>query len=95
MQDDTAGPATEFDAGKFNAWIFDAALDAGGLKCPLPVLKARKALLALPAGARLKVTATDPLAAIDMPHFCAESGNRLVASATEGTHLLFLIERAG
>jgi tRNA 2-thiouridine synthesizing protein A len=88
MQDDMAAPAGEPDT-----WKFDAVLDAGGLKCPLPVLKARKALMAMPAGARLKVTATDPLAAIDMPHFCAESGNRLVASATEGTCLLFLIER--
>jgi tRNA 2-thiouridine synthesizing protein A len=90
MQDDTPRPISESDA-----WQFDAALDAGGPKCPLPVLKARKALLALRPGQRLKVTATDPLAAIDLPHFCAESGNRLVASATEGTHLLFLIERAG
>jgi tRNA 2-thiouridine synthesizing protein A len=90
MQDDTASPLSEF-----GAWKFAAALDASGLKCPLPVLKARKALLALRPGERLMVTTTDPLAAIDMPHFCAESGNRLVASATEGTHLLFLIERAG
>jgi tRNA 2-thiouridine synthesizing protein A len=88
MQDDTAAPIRKSDS-----WEFAAALDAGGLKCPLPVLRARKALMALPVGARLKVTATDPLAAIDMPHFCAESGHRLVASATEGTRLLFLIER--
>jgi tRNA 2-thiouridine synthesizing protein A len=90
MQDDMAAPVGEPDT-----WKFDAVLDASGLKCPLPVLKARKALMAMPAGGRLKVTATDPLAAIDMPHFCAESGNRLVASATAGTRLLFLIERSG
>ena len=47
----------------------------------------------LAPGQRLKVNATDPLAAIDLPHFCAESGHRLVATATEGPRLLFLVER--
>ncbi len=76
-----------------DAWRCDRALDLSGLKCPLPVLRARKALIALPAGARLKVTATDPMAAIDMPHFAAEAGHRLVATAEDGEKLLFLIER--
>jgi tRNA 2-thiouridine synthesizing protein A len=101
MQDDTAPPSRQVDPSRqFDptresdpSWEFDAALDAGGLKCPLPVLKARKALLALRPGQRLRVTATDPLAAIDLPHFCAESGHRLVATATQGTRLLFLVER--
>lgn len=53
-------------------------LDARGLKCPLPVLKARKAMKALPPGAQLIVLATDPGAAKDFEHFCATTGDRLI-----------------
>jgi tRNA 2-thiouridine synthesizing protein A len=74
-------------------WTHDAALDATGLACPLPVLKARKALLGLAPGKRLLVEATDPMAAVDIPHFCRESGNRLIAAVTAGMPLRFLIER--
>lgn len=52
-------------------------LDATGLLCPLPVLRLRKRLLALPPGARLRLVATDPMAVIDVPHFCAEGGHLL------------------
>lgn len=71
----------------------DATVDARGLACPLPVLKARKALLALAPGQRLLVEATDRMAAIDVPHFCNEGGHRLVASDVSGDVLRFLIER--
>ncbi len=57
-------------------------LDLRGLNCPLPVLKTAKRLARLPAGARLAVLASDPLAGIDIPHHCATSGDRLVASET-------------
>ena len=53
-------------------------LDVTGLQCPLPVLKAQKALRQLPLGAELVVTATDPVAKIDFPHYCQQSGNTLV-----------------
>jgi tRNA 2-thiouridine synthesizing protein A len=52
-----------------------AQIDARGLLCPLPVLKARRALLSLPEGAELRLLADDPAAAIDVPHFCAEAGH--------------------
>ena len=74
-------------------WKYDRALDTSGLKCPLPVLKARKVLLAMKPGERLLVTSTDPLSAIDMPHFAAEAGNRIVATATDEGRLFFLIQR--
>ena len=74
-------------------WTSDATLDACGLACPLPVLKARKTLLGLPSGKRLLVIATDPMSAVDIPHFCNETGHRLLASDTVGTPLRFLIER--
>jgi tRNA 2-thiouridine synthesizing protein A len=57
---------------------WDADLDARGLLCPLPVLKARKRLAALAAGAVLRVRADDPAALVDVPHFCAEQGHALV-----------------
>ena len=68
-------------------------IDTSGLACPLPVLKARKALCAMAPGERLAVTATDPLAAIDIPQFCEEAGHRLIASDHRGGVLAFVIER--
>lgn len=59
-------------------------LDAVGLLCPLPVLKARKRLQALSSGDMLIVTADDPAAVIDVPHFCAEAGHTLVTADTDG-----------
>ncbi|RVT86830.1 sulfurtransferase TusA family protein [Rhodobacteraceae bacterium CCMM004] len=57
---------------------YDADLDALGLLCPLPVLKARKRLRAMAPGAVLRVRADDPAAAIDIPHFCAEAGHEML-----------------
>lgn len=67
--------------------------DLKGLNCPLPVLKASKKLAGMRAGSRLWLETTDPLAAIDIPAFCNESGHKLVETeAVEGGHR-FLIER--
>jgi tRNA 2-thiouridine synthesizing protein A len=68
-------------------------LDTKGLKCPLPVLKARKALKDVPAGGMLRVLATDPGAAKDFQHFCQTTGCRLVHSAETDGVLEFLIEK--
>ena len=53
-------------------------LDARGLICPLPVLKTRKRLKGMLSGNLLQVWADDPAAQIDMPHFCADSGDVLL-----------------
>ncbi|MEP9399227.1 sulfurtransferase TusA family protein [Mesorhizobium sp. KR2-14] len=67
--------------------------DLKGLNCPLPVLKARKRLAAMAPGSLLWLETTDPLAVIDIPAFCTESGHRLVeAQAQPGGHR-FLVER--
>jgi tRNA 2-thiouridine synthesizing protein A len=58
---------------------WDADLDARGLLCPLPVLKARKRLKGLAPGAVLRLVSDDPAARIDVPHFCAEQGHALIA----------------
>ena len=68
-------------------------LDLSGLKCPLPALRTRKALRALPPGARLAVTATDPLAGIDIPNVVREEGAALEAQERQGPALRFLIRR--
>ena len=73
----------------------DAVLDARDLACPLPVLKARRLLADMAPGARLLVEATDPMAAVDLPHLCREDGHRLVWSRAEGGILRFLIEKGG
>lgn len=65
----------------------DETLDARGLRCPLPVLKARKRLKSMPEGARLRILADDPAAVIDVPHFCHEQGHTLEDQGTEdGAH---------
>ena len=72
----------------------DLEIDATGLLCPLPVLRARKALARLPRGAVLRLLADDPAARIDLPHFCAEAGHALLAEEDLGTHRAWLIRRA-
>lgn len=68
-------------------------LDVTGLLCPLPVLKARKRLEAMRPGHVLKVVATDPLSAIDMPHFCSEQGHALLEQKSECGNIIFRIRR--
>jgi tRNA 2-thiouridine synthesizing protein A len=72
---------------------WDVDLDCAGLICPLPVLRARKRLLAMQPGQILRLTATDPMAAIDVPHFCAEAGHMFLgADKVDGTPI-YLIRR--
>ena len=70
-----------------------AVLDAKGLNCPLPILKARKALQGLPAGGLLEIYATDPGAVKDFESFCRSTGNELVTSSQEGNVFKFVIKR--
>jgi len=72
---------------------FDVELATLGLQCPLPVLKARKRLGEMPAGAVLRLVSDDPLSAIDVPFFCSETGHELLSSTTEGTTISFLIRK--
>ena len=75
---------------------WDAELDARGLLCPLPVLKARKRLHPLAPGQVLRVLADDPAALIDIPHFCTEQNHTLVAQTDLGHPChAYLIRKAG
>ncbi len=70
------------------------SLDVVDLKCPLPVLKARKALAGLAPGEILEVLANDPAAAEDFEAFCLATGNRLIGRRAEGGIQRFLIEKS-
>lgn len=70
-------------------------LDANGLICPLPVLRARKRLQHLEAGAVLEVLADDPAAIIDIPHFCAEAGHALLETESRADGHRFWIRKKG
>ncbi|EYD76759.1 tRNA 5-methylaminomethyl-2-thiouridine synthase TusA [Rubellimicrobium mesophilum DSM 19309] len=71
----------------------DREVDARGLICPLPVLRARKVLLGMQPGEVLRVLATDPMAAIDLPHFCVEAGHEHLGQAVEDGAQVHLIRR--
>ncbi|MFC4214977.1 sulfurtransferase TusA family protein [Pseudophaeobacter arcticus] len=73
----------------------DATLDAIGLLCPLPVLKARKRLKDMAPGAVLQVLADDPAAIIDIPHFCAESGHDFLGQTSQDDHQIYQIRKTG
>ena len=63
---------------------WDIEIDCEGLLCPLPVLRARKALISLQPGQILRLRATDRMAAIDLPHFCTQSGHAFLDATPRG-----------
>ena len=71
----------------------DLTLDTKGLNCPLPILKAKKALGKIPAGGTLEVLATDPGTVKDFAAFCRHTGNELLESNEDGGVYSFLIKR--
>ena len=73
----------------------DTTLDATGLLCPLPVLKARRALRDVPAGGVLEVLATDPGAVKDFEHFCKTTGCELLTARETDGVLKFRLKKPG
>jgi tRNA 2-thiouridine synthesizing protein A len=73
----------------------DAVLDAKGLSCPLPILRAKKALKDLPTGGTLEIQATDPGSVKDFEAFCRTTGNVLVGQHVDGKIFHFTIRRNG
>jgi len=71
----------------------DHTLDAKGLNCPLPILKARKALKDVAAGETLEILSTDPGSVSDFEAFCRQTGNELLESSTDDSVYRFLIRR--
>jgi tRNA 2-thiouridine synthesizing protein A len=71
----------------------ETTLDTRGLKCPLPVLRARKAMQSVAPGELLRVLATDPAAVRDLQAFCAATGHELVEHGEQAGEFTFLLRR--
>jgi tRNA 2-thiouridine synthesizing protein A len=73
----------------------DHLLDAKGLNCPLPILKAKKALKEVPDGGTLEILATDPGAVADFQAFCRATGNELLEHSKDGGVYRFILKKPG
>ena len=72
---------------------FDREVDARGLNCPLPILRAKKALTDLPSGQVLKVMATDPGSVKDFEAFAKQTGNELLSHSEANREFSFLMRK--
>ncbi len=72
---------------------YDLELDARGLNCPLPILRAKKSIQSLSVGQVLRIVSTDPGSVKDFEAFCKQTGNELVDSAQDGGEYAFNIRK--
>ena len=72
---------------------FDRDLDTRGLNCPLPILKAKKALTGMHSGQVLRILATDPGSVKDFQAFCKQTGNQLLSQAEANREFTFFMKR--
>ena len=73
---------------------FDQELDASGLNCPLPILRAKKTLGGMESGQVLRIVATDPGSVKDFEAFAKQTGNTLLESGEEGGKFVFMIKKS-
>lgn len=73
---------------------FDRELDASGLNCPLPILRAKKTLADMEAGQVLHIIATDPGSVKDFEAFAKQTGNELLSSGEEGGKFTFMMKKS-
>jgi TusA-related sulfurtransferase len=71
----------------------DVEIDTRGLNCPLPILKAKKALAVMESGQVLKVVSTDTGSVRDFAAFAKQTGNELLSQATEGSDFVHILKR--
>jgi tRNA 2-thiouridine synthesizing protein A len=71
----------------------DVEIDTRGLNCPLPILKAKKALTAMASGQVLKVVSTDTGSVRDFAAFAKQTGNELLSQTTEGSDFIHILKR--
>jgi tRNA 2-thiouridine synthesizing protein A len=71
----------------------DKELDARGLNCPLPILRARKALTDMESGTVLRIVATDPGSVKDFEAFCKQTGNELLSQSTAGKEFTYYLRK--
>ena len=81
------------EAGYREMSMSETTLNLRGLKCPLPALRARKALSKMPSGDVLVVECTDPLAELDIPNLVRETGDALEGKTQDGDVLVFRIRK--
>ena len=74
---------------------FNEELDARGLNCPLPILRAKKAINGLEVAQTLKIIATDPGSVKDFEAFCKQTGNELVSTEENDGEYTFFIKKGG
>ena len=72
---------------------FDKELDARGLNCPLPILRAKKALAELESGQILRIIATDPGSVKDFAAFAKQTGNELLSTEEKNKEFEFFVKR--
>jgi tRNA 2-thiouridine synthesizing protein A len=72
----------------------DKTIDVKGANCPIPILKAKKAITEVPVGGTLEVLATDPGAVADFQAFARQTGHTLVEHSEDGGVFRFIIKRA-
>ena len=72
---------------------FDKELDARGLNCPLPILRAKKSLAEMTSGQVLRIVATDPGSVKDFAAFAKQTGNELLSSAENNKEFEFYMKR--
>jgi tRNA 2-thiouridine synthesizing protein A len=73
---------------------YDQELDATGLNCPLPILRAKKTLAGMESGQVLRIVATDPGSVKDFDAFARQTGNELMASGEEDGKYTFMMKKA-
>src|SRR5262245_39887180 len=84
-------PAARADGG--TVMDFDKDLDARGLNCPLPILRAKKALAEMTAGQVLRIVATDPGSVKDFQAFSKQTGNDLLSHSEAGREFTFFMKK--
>lgn len=84
---------TSNDVPQDNVLVADVEVDATGLRCPLPILRAKKALATMDSGQILKVIATDPGSRQDFAAFAKHTGNTIVDSREHGDGFVFWLQR--
>ena len=82
------------ESGYCEMRMAETTINLRGLKCPLPALRARKALSRLPAGDVLVVECTDPLTEIDIPNLVRETGDAIEDTSQDGDVLVFRIRKS-
>ncbi len=73
---------------------YDREIDASGLNCPLPILRARKALMDMERGQTLRILSTDPGSVKDFEAFSRQTNNALLSSGEEGGKFVFVMKKS-